>query len=142
MRRCLVMLVAVLVVSAGLLLRSVDLDAHHAQAPFFDMSRTVEIQGAVTKWVFRNPHPLLYVEVTDEDGEKNEWILTFHNVAMMRRAGITAATFPIGMVVKASGPPSKVPGTFGMNADLVVLPDGREVREGAGGGVLDETIYK
>jgi hypothetical protein len=143
MKRCVALLVAsVLGVPAGLLLLTVRADAHHSQTPFFDMTKKAEIQGVVVKWDFRNPHPLLHVEVTEPNGTKNVWILTFHNVAMMRRAGVDAGTFPVGMVVKASGPPSRVPGTHGMNAALVILPDGRQLKEGAGGGELDPAIYK
>ena len=68
----------------------------------------MEIQGTVTKWEFRNPHPILYVEVTDEHG-KNTWLLQFHNVTTMTRRGVTAQTFPPGIVIKAIGAPSRVP---------------------------------
>ena len=110
--------------------------AHHSPSTFFDLTKSVEIQGVVTKWEFRNPHPILYVEVADEHG-KNTWLLQFHNVTTMTRRGVTAQTFPVGIVVKAIGAPSRVPGTYGMNANVVVMPDGREIKEGAGGATLD-----
>jgi hypothetical protein len=74
--------------------------------------------------------------VTETNGQKNVWLLSFHNTSAMKRLGVTAETFSPGMAIKAVGPPSRVPGTYGMNADLVVLPDGREIRGGAGGGTL------
>jgi hypothetical protein len=98
------------------------------------MSKTVEIQGVVTEWEFK--HPILHVEVTDASG-KNVWLLQFHNVLTMQRRGVNAETFHPGMVIKAVGAPSRVPGTYGMNANLVVLPNGREIKEGAGGGTLN-----
>jgi hypothetical protein len=121
---------------AALLLLPAGAGAHHSPSTFFDLTKSVEIQGTVTKWEFRNPHPILYVEVTDEQG-KHTWLLQFHNVTTMTRRGVTAQTFPVGIVVKAAGAPSRVPGEYGMNANLVVLPDGREIREGAGGGTLN-----
>jgi hypothetical protein len=127
----------VFVASAALTLLTTRPEAHHSQAPFYDLSMTVEIQGTVVQWEFRNPHPLLHVEVADQSGKKNVWLLSFHNTTAMRRLGVTAETFTVGMVVKASGPPSRVPGTYGINADLVVLPNGREIRAGAGGGTLE-----
>jgi len=39
--------------------------AHHAQAPFFDQERTVEVRGTVVRWIFRNPHPVLEVELRE-----------------------------------------------------------------------------
>lgn len=143
MTRCMATLWALgFVVAAGIVMSSVRVEAHHSQTPFFDMSKTANIEGVVIKWEFRNPHPLLHVEVTEPNGTKNVWVLTFHNVAMMKRAGVDVGTFPIGMVVKASGPPSRVPGTYGMNANLVVLPNGRQIKEAAGGGELDPSVYK
>jgi hypothetical protein len=125
------------VVLAALMLLTVRVTAHHSQAPFYDLSKTVEIQGTVVQWEFRNPHPILHVEVADPSGKKNVWLLSFHNTTAMRRLGVTAETFTPGMVVKASGPPSRVPGTYGLNADVVVLPSGREIKAGAGGGTLE-----
>jgi hypothetical protein len=125
---------AVMVMTAGLLVPP-RVVAHHSPSTFFDLTKSVEIQGVVTKWEFRNPHPILYVDVTDEHGT-NTWLLQFHNVTTMTRRGVTAQTFPVGIVVKATGAPSRVPGTYGMNANVVIMPDGREIKEGAGGATL------
>lgn len=135
MRPCAWPLAGAVVIVAALVLPPV-VSAHHSPSTFFDLTKTVEIQGVVTKWEFRNPHPILYVEVTDEHG-KNTWLLQFHNVTTMTRRGVTAQTFPVGTVVKAVGAPSRVPGTYGMNANVVVMPDGREIKEGAGGATLN-----
>jgi|SRR5688572_22357641 len=134
MRPCAWPLAAAVVIVAALVLPPV-VSAHHSPSTFFDLTKTVEIQGVVTKWEFRNPHPILYVEVTDEHG-KNTWLLQFHNVTTMTRRGVTAQTFPVGIAVKAVGAPSRVPGTYGMNANVVIMPDGREIKEGAGGATL------
>jgi hypothetical protein len=137
MRRCGLTLVAAVVVAAiGLLVLPAPAGAHHSPSTFFDMTKTVEIQGVVTKWEFRNPHPILHVEVTDQNGT-NTWLLQFHNVTTMTRRGVTAETFLPGTVIKAMGAPSRVPGTYGMNANVVVMPDGREIKEGAGGATLN-----
>lgn len=128
--------VVIVLVTVGLVWRAPGVDAHHSPSTFFDLTKSVEIQGVVTKWEFRNPHPILYVEVADEHG-KNTWLLQFHNVTTMTRRGVTAQTFPVGIVVKAIGAPSRVPGTYGMNANVVIMPDGREIKEGAGGATLN-----
>lgn len=49
---------------------------------------------------------------------------------------MTCRTFAT-VAIKAQGPPSRAPGTYGMNADVVVMPDGREIKAGGGGGTLD-----
>jgi DNA/RNA endonuclease YhcR with UshA esterase domain len=136
-RRCSLWAATALAAAAGLVALAAQADAHHSQAPFYDLSRTVEIQGTVLQWEFRNPHPILHLEVADPAGQKNVWLLSFHNTTAMRRLGVTADTFKAGMVVKAAGPPSRVPGTYGLNADLVFLPAGREIKAGAGGGTIE-----
>ena len=136
-RRVSTVMAALFMGAVGLLIGAASADAHHSQAPFYDLSKTIDIQGTVIQWEFRNPHPILHVEVADQSGKKNVWLLSFHNTTAMRRLGVTAETFTVGMVVKASGPPSRVPGTYGLNADVVVLPSGREIRAGAGGGTIE-----
>ncbi len=74
MRSTRTVLVVVLMAAAGL---GVATSAHHAEAPFYDMARTVEIRGVVTRWQFRNPHPFLFVEVADEKGGRTEWTIEF-----------------------------------------------------------------
>ena len=37
--------------------------AHHASAPFYDPENRVEFEGIVTRWVFRNPHAFLFLNV-------------------------------------------------------------------------------
>ena len=60
--------------TVGLLMTGVPTDAHHASAPFYDQENEVETQGVVTRFVFRNPHSFLYVDVP----EANVAALTCH----------------------------------------------------------------
>ena len=68
--------------------------AHHASAAFYDGNQSVEIQGSVTKFVFRNPHSFLYVDATDENGQTVGWEIemgpcaAFHASASGVRGGI------------------------------------------------------
>ena len=64
-------LATAIIFGAGLLLAPVL--AHHASGPFYDPENRVDIQGTVTRFVFRNPHAYLFVEVPDADGELIEW---------------------------------------------------------------------
>jgi carboxyl-terminal processing protease len=68
MRRILFLFPAAAVAATILQGLSVPVGAHHSEAPFYDSDKTVEISGVVTSWVFRNPHPFLHVEVTDDKG--------------------------------------------------------------------------
>jgi len=100
------------------------LEAHHSQAPFYDADRVVEIQGVVTRFDFINPHPHLYVEVTDANGAKIEWAIQFPNRTNMRKRGWNADTVKPGEVLKAAGHPSRVAGTYGMQGATITREDG------------------
>ena len=46
--------------------------AHHSDAGI-DMESTIEIEGTVTEFHWRNPHVYFMVEAMDEGGEPVEW---------------------------------------------------------------------
>ena len=51
---------------------SVDALAHHGAAAY-NTQATVEVAGKVTQFEFINPHVLIYMSVTGEDGSTTEW---------------------------------------------------------------------
>ena len=106
------------------LLLAAPLAAHHAQAPFFDQSSEVEIEGVVSRFDFRNPHPVLYVDVTNEAGEIVTWEIQFANATSMRRRGWHKDIIGPGERVRASGHPSWNPETHGMQGAQVIKADG------------------
>ena len=52
---------------------SVSLAAHHGAAAF-DVGKKVVLKGTVAGWIYSNPHCLLSVDVTGEDGKIVRWI--------------------------------------------------------------------
>jgi hypothetical protein len=91
--------------------------AHHGQVGLFDEARIVELRGAVKKWSFVNPHPILLLEVTDEKGAKAEWDVYFgpSAVSFMRRNGYTPETFKVGETVIVKGHPATSAGVRGVD---------------------------
>ena len=61
--------------------------AHHSSTPFYDPDQLVEIEGPVTRFVFRNPHAFLYVDVAGENGATVEWQIELGAPVSIRRAG-------------------------------------------------------
>ena len=96
---------------------------HHAQAPFFDQDRTVEVRGIVVKWYFRNPHPVLEVETTDGI----IWEVQFAPASLLAKRGWTEQTFKPGDAVVATGHPSRAPGTFGLEHRTLERADGSQI---------------
>ena len=65
-RRILTMLAVT--ASAGIVMLVLPVLAHHASTPFYDPDNVVDLQGTVTRFVFRNPHAFLFINVPEEDG--------------------------------------------------------------------------
>ena len=102
--------------------------AHHASAPFYDNTKSVEAVGVVTRFVFRNPHSFLYVDGTDEDGETIAWEIEMGAAVMMGRRGWTPDTIRAGDRIRAVGQPSRAPGTYGMCCAELTREDGSPIR--------------
>ena len=60
------------VVVAGLSLAATQLYAHHG-AGVFDPDTMVSLTGTVTDFQFVNPHVLVFMTVTQEDGTEQQW---------------------------------------------------------------------
>jgi hypothetical protein len=101
--------------------------AHHAQAPFFDQERSVEVRGTVVRWVFRNPHPVLEVETTNAGGRQIVWAVQFAPATVLAKRGWTDETFKPGDAVVATGHPSRAPGTFGLEHRGIERADGTPI---------------
>jgi hypothetical protein len=124
------------VVAAGLFaLRAVPAIAHHSSAPFYDATKRVEAQGAVTRFLFKNPHSFLYFEETTPQG-KVEWQVEMGTAASLSRTGWTPETLKAGTLIKASGQPSRAEGSHGMCCARITRPDGSPIV--AGGRVTEE----
>ena len=92
--------------------------AHHGAAGLFDESRTVELKGVVKTWSFVNPHPILVLDVTDENGQTAEWDVYFGPSAAtaLRSRGYAPETFEFGETVIVEGHPAKTEGVNGVDA--------------------------
>lgn len=104
--------------------------AHHASGPFYDSEKPIEIKGVVTKFVFRNPHAALFLDVTDEKGETVEWQVELGAPVMLRRVGWTPDLLPVGMVVIVAGPSARAEGARGVLGRKLTREDGSPVLSG------------
>lgn len=116
------------VVTMGLAISRVPVDAHHASAPFYDDTKSVEAVGTVARFVFRNPHSFLFIAGENADGEAVEWEVELGAAVSMRRQGWTPETIGAGDPIKAVGQPSRNPGTNGICCAQITRPDGSPIR--------------
>ena len=107
---------------------AVPVAAHHSFNVFFDMSRTIEIEGVVTSFRLVNPHAEMLLDVPDADGNPVTWRSTARTgPAEARREGWVPEDF-VGKQVTVEGNPTRREGGTAMSAGVVTfLEDGRVV---------------
>jgi len=106
--------------------------AHHG-ASRWDTDSWGTISGTVKRFDWQNPHPLLLVDVKNENGEMETWAVEFHPPNVMNRGvGWNHSTFKPGDQVTIYGHPEKksVPIVNGMKSlrpVKVTMPTGQVV---------------
>ena len=115
---------AALALAAGLLVSVTPVVAHHSASAAYDDTKHVETQGTVTRVLLRNPHSWVFLESTDDHGQKIEWQI---EMAAASTLGWTSDTLPIGTVVKVAGNPSRAPGSHGITAAKFTKTDGTPI---------------
>jgi hypothetical protein len=100
-RRVIVLIAAVV----GLFV-PVSLVAHHGAAAY-DVGKKVVLKGTVKEWVYSNPHCLLSLEVTGEDGQVVRWIVEGQAPNVVFPAGYRKDTFTFGDQVTVTVEPVK-----------------------------------
>lgn len=110
--------------STSVLLGAMPATAHHSQQPFFHMDRNVEIEGVVASFDFSNPHPVIYLDVTDESGAATQWQIEGPTAVYLSRTGWSAMSLVPGDVIVVRGAPPKKEGA--------PIMAGREVRKADG----------
>ena len=80
-------LVAALAINAAFIFaHPVPVSAHHSVL-HYDGKKVVTISGVVKKARFGYPHSIYRIEVTDEDGTKEEWVLSTEDPRDAKRLG-------------------------------------------------------
>ena len=93
--------------TAGLLMISGSVLAHHSNAPS-DKDRLVTLTGTVTNFAFRNPHVSVSFDVTDDQGNVESWFAAGGSpLALARDAGWTNKTFTAGERILIQGHPNR-----------------------------------
>jgi|SRR5687767_1359701 Family of unknown function (DUF6152) len=113
--------------ACALAMLAVPAAAHHSFNTFFDMSRTIEIQGLITAFRVVSPHSEMMVDVTDASGKVVTWRITARTGAgNARREGWKSEQF-VGKKAKIQGNPTRREGGTAMTAGVVTFEDGKVV---------------
>lgn len=86
-----------------LVLVSTSAFSHHSNAPHFDNTKPVSIQGVITDFQFVNPHAWVYLDVVAEDGTMQNWNCELGAASSYRRQGWNNETFEVGANIQVEG---------------------------------------
>jgi hypothetical protein len=113
-------------------LTAATVSAHHAFGAEFDANRPVLLKGVVTKVEWVNPHAWIHLEVTKEDGTKQEWMIEGGTPNTLLRRGITKESLKVGTQIIVDGYQAK-DRTNRANGRNITYPDGRKLFLGSSG---------
>lgn len=83
---------SVLTAMVTVLLLSAPLLGHHGSSISYDMDHLWKTKATVTRFEYKNPHPWMYFDRTNEKGEVEHWTAEFlTNPSFLIRAGWTKA---------------------------------------------------
>jgi hypothetical protein len=86
--------------------------AHHSFTATYFEDRTVEIEGKLLQFMFRNPHSFVHVEAPDSAGQLQRWAVEWGGAGQLSGQGVTNQTLRPGDIVTITGNPGRDPKDF------------------------------
>jgi len=117
---------------AALLVAAAPVVAHHAFSAEFDATKPVRLQGVITKMEWINPHAWMHVDVTNDDGTVDSWMVEAGPPGALVRRGWRKDSVRPGTEVFIEGYQA-LDGTNKANGRDVTLPDGTKLFAGSSG---------
>ena len=117
----------------ALLAYAVPAVAHHAFGAEFDPDAPIRLEGPIVRVEWVNPHSWIHIEVTNDDGTKQVWMVEGGTPNVLQRRGLRRECLPIGSVLIVDGYQAKDHSLPRANGRDVTFTDGRKFFLGSSG---------
>ena len=112
------------------MLVAVAATAVFAQKPYvatYDSTRSVKLQGPITRIEWTNPRAFLFIDVKDSTGTVTNWAVDFGNPLELESRGWKKTSVTIGDVVRVDGIPARGTGAHVSATSIVLTRTGKAV---------------
>ena len=80
---------------------------HHSFAAMYHEDQEVRIEAYVIQFVYKNPHSMLQLRATDEDGAEQRWAVEWAGTLDLNKSGVKKNVLQPGVKVIVVGAPSR-----------------------------------
>ena len=119
-------------VCLGAFIAAAPVVAHHAFSAEFDATKPVRLRGKITKMEWINPHSWMHLDVENEDGTVDSWMIEAGPPGALVRRGWSKDSVMPGTEVLVEGYQA-IDGAFRANGRDVTFTDGRRLFAGSSG---------
>ena len=85
----------------------IPVSAHHSFPASYVTDEIVTLDGVVEGWLWRNPHPFIFLNVEDQSGKTATWHIEFANATAMALRGLSSESFQEGDRLLVVGNPGR-----------------------------------
>jgi hypothetical protein len=100
---------ASLLVVMGIAVLGAPAQGHHSFAEYYIESDTIEVEGEVLEFQYKNPHSWIHVMAQEAFGGRKPYAAEWASVSRLERDGINAKTLRPGDVVRIWASPNRNP---------------------------------
>ncbi len=82
--------------------------AHHAWSNDYFLDKTVSVKGTIAQFEYQNPHSVLHLEVTNDQGATEVWTGEWAGAGKLNNEGVSKGKLKPGDEVTVFGNPCRV----------------------------------
>ena len=112
---------------------AVPVVAHHAFGAEFDADAPIRLEGAIVRVEWVNPHSWIHIEVDNDDGTSDVWMVEGGTPNVLLRRGLRRECLEIGAVLIVDGFQAKDRSLTRANGRDVTFADGTKFFLGSSG---------